>query len=113
MAHYIRLHNIPHHKIYLVFGCRNLCDGLYGTELKSLEEDLTDFYYLPTFSREPEENTSVKRGYVHAVYEEIIKDIKPASYFYLCGWKNMIDEAKARILSLGYDKKDIHLELYG
>jgi len=38
--------------------------------------------------------------------------IAPA-YFYLCGWKNMIDEAKQRILALGYDKKDIHLELYG
>ena len=33
--------------------------------------------------------------------------------FYLCGWKNMIDEAKRRILAFGYDKKDIHLELYG
>jgi hypothetical protein len=25
----------------------------------------------------------------------------------------MIDEAKQRILDLGYDKKSIHLELYG
>jgi ferredoxin-NADP reductase len=38
--------------------------------------------------------------------------VKPA-YFYLCGWRNMIDEAKQRILDLGYDKKSIHLELYG
>jgi hypothetical protein len=29
------------------------------------------------------------------------------------GWKSMVDEAKQRILKLGYDKKDIHLELYG
>jgi ferredoxin-NADP reductase len=35
------------------------------------------------------------------------------AHFYLCGWKNMIDEAKQRILALGYDKKAIHLELYG
>jgi CDP-4-dehydro-6-deoxyglucose reductase len=33
--------------------------------------------------------------------------------FYLCGWKNMIDEAKQRIVALGYDKKSIHQELYG
>jgi len=38
--------------------------------------------------------------------------VKPA-HFYLCGWKNMIDEAKQRILALGYDKKAIHQELYG
>jgi CDP-4-dehydro-6-deoxyglucose reductase len=31
----------------------------------------------------------------------------------LCGWKNMVDEAKQRILALGYEKKDVHLELYG
>jgi CDP-4-dehydro-6-deoxyglucose reductase len=33
--------------------------------------------------------------------------------FYLCGWKNMIDEAKLRIQALGYDRKSIHQELYG
>ncbi|RYY68294.1 MAG: oxidoreductase, partial [Chitinophagaceae bacterium] len=33
--------------------------------------------------------------------------------FYLCGWKNMIDEAKQRIQALGYDRKAIHQELYG
>jgi ferredoxin-NADP reductase len=31
----------------------------------------------------------------------------------LCGWKNMIDEAKKRIVELGYDRKCIHQELYG
>ena len=37
----------------------------------------------------------------------------PPAKFYLCGWKVMVDEAKQRILQLGYDKKAIHLELYG
>jgi ferredoxin-NADP reductase len=37
----------------------------------------------------------------------------PPSKFYLCGWKNMVDEARQRIQGLGYDKKAIHLELYG
>ena len=78
-----------------------------------LENDLKCYYYLPTFSREPEENVLVRRGYVHSVYEEIIAKNQPNAAFYLCGWKNMVDEAKARILALGYDKKDIHLELYG
>jgi ferredoxin-NADP reductase len=43
---------------------------------------------------------------------ELPAALKPAQ-FYLCGWKNMIDEAKLRILALGYDRKAIHLELYG
>jgi ferredoxin-NADP reductase len=49
---------------------------------------------------------------VHGVYEQLCKE-KPPAHFYLCGWKAMIDEAKKRIIDLGYNKKDIHLELYG
>jgi ferredoxin-NADP reductase len=37
----------------------------------------------------------------------------PPASFFLCGWKNMIDEAKQRIQGLGYDRKSIHQELYG
>lgn len=113
MVHYIQLHNIPHKNIYLIFGCRWTKDCLYGEELKQLERELENFKYLPVFSREPESNTGLRRGYVHAVYEELLKEEKKPGYFYLCGWKNMIDEAKQRITDLGYDKKDIHLELYG
>jgi ferredoxin-NADP reductase len=122
MAHHIKNHRLPHEHIYLIFGCRKKCDSLYGQELKELEQALPAFHYIPTFSRE--EPGDHRTGYVHAVYEEICKNevirsaednaitLKPA-YFYLCGWKNMIDEAKQRILALGYDKKAIHLELYG
>jgi ferredoxin-NADP reductase len=85
---------------------------LYYHELKELEKEIENYFYLPTFSREPED-IPVRKGYVHSVYEEIILTEKRPAYFYLCGWKNMIDEAKQRILALGYDKKDIHLELYG
>ncbi|MGI8951228.1 MAG: ferredoxin--NADP reductase [Chitinophagaceae bacterium] len=114
MAKFIQLHNIPHENIYLIFGCRKLCDALYGDEMRELEKTLSNFYYLPTYSREADENISIRKGYVHGVYEEIIQNNnKKEAYFYLCGWKNMIDDAKAKILSLGYDKKAIHLELYG
>lgn len=113
MVQHINRYNIAHKNIYLIFGCRHVPDCLYGQELKALEADVPNFFYLPTFSREPEENTLVQRGYVHNVYEEIIKKEKNPAHFYLCGWKNMIDEARVRIVDLGFDRKDIHLELYG
>jgi len=113
MTNYIHLHNVPHKNIYLIFGCRLLCDNLYGNELYELEQKLEGFKYLPTYSREPETNTQITRGYVHRIYEELIGSNKPSANFFLCGWKNMIDDAKQKIISLGYDKKDIHLELYG
>jgi len=53
------------------------------------------------------------KGYVHDVYEKLIADEKEPARFYLCGWKNMVDDAKQKIQDLGFDKKDIHLELYG
>jgi ferredoxin-NADP reductase len=90
--------------------------------MRELEKKVSSFKYIPTYSRESPSDNGIRRGYVHAVYEELCKQKmitegdtqKPnPAYFYLCGWKNMIDEAKQRILALGYDKKSIHLELYG
>lgn len=119
MVRHIYNHQIPHQNIYLIFGCRKFQDVLYRNEMMELEKKLDAFLYIPTFSRE-EDSEFCRKGYVHSVYEDICKSnkntpdqiVRPA-YFYLCGWKNMIDEAKQRIINLGYDKKDIHQELYG
>ena len=107
MAHHIKNHNIPHNKIYLLYGTRTQKDLLYYEELKKL--GLENFHYIPTLSREEWDG---RTGYVHPIYEELCSGKQPA-LFLLCGWKVMIDEAKKRILEMGYDKKSIHQELYG
>lgn len=99
---------IPFQKIHLVFGCRTREDLLYFEEMKKLSEG-TNFHYHPTLSRE---NWEGRTGYVHPVYEELCKG-NPSASFYLCGWKGMIDEARTRILAMGYDKNQIHFEIYG
>lgn len=117
MLHHITIHNVPHKDIYLIFGTRKKENLLYYDELRELTKNLPHLHYIPTLSREEWEG---KTGYVHQVYEDLVKERKkaktgencPAS-FYLCGWKDMIDEAKKRILELGYDRKCIHQELYG
>ena len=113
MTKYIELHKIEHKNIYLIFGCRKLCDSLYADEMKLLGQELNGFYYMPAFSRENKEDGSISHGYVHNIYTPILENNKPEANFYLCGWKNMIDDAKQNIIALGYDKKAIHLELYG
>lgn len=113
MVNYIHQQQIQHQQIYLLFGCRKIEDSLYYNELNTLQETLSGFHYIPVYSRELPENTSIKTGYVHQQYEKILSDNFRPAYFYLCGWKAMIDEAKMKIVALGYDKKDIHLELYG
>lgn len=109
MVRDILLKNKDHHNIYLIFGCRRKENLLYYNEMIALQNELSNFHYLPTLSRE---NWEGKQGYVHAIYEELCIS-KPSANFYFCGWKDMIDEAKKRILEMGYDKKDIHLEIYG
>lgn len=107
MLHYIKNNNIAHKNIYLIFGCRTQKDLLYYDELRNL--NLENFHYIPTLSREEWEGS---KGYVHEIYEEHAKGLNDAAFF-LCGWKNMIDEARSRIVEMGFDKKSIHFELYG
>jgi ferredoxin-NADP reductase len=119
MLNYIKLHQLSHKNLYLIYGCRTQKDLLYYNEMKTLEKEINNFYYLPTLSRETWHGHS---GYVHNLYEEICKknneacenisDLKPVE-FYLCGWKFMIDDARKKIADLGYDRKCIHLESYG
>jgi CDP-4-dehydro-6-deoxyglucose reductase len=109
MVHQIYGRGIPHKQIHLVFGTRKKESLLYYQELKQLAEQHTDFFYHPVLSRESWEGAT---GYVHAEYERLLAD-RPAAEFYLCGWKDMIHEARQRIAALGYDRKHIHQEIYG
>jgi len=109
MMHYIKEHNIPHGNIHMLFGTRTKEDLLYFDEMRQLEQDMEKFHYHPVLSREEWEGHT---GYVHPVYEQLCKDL-PEANFMLCGWKVMVDEAKQRLLEAGYDKKQVHLELYG
>ncbi len=109
MMNHSKIHNIPHQNITLVFGCRTKSTLLYYEEMKQLAASVPGFNYIPTLSREEWEGRS---GYVHPIYEELCTEKKPA-HFFLCGWKGMIDEAKKRIQDMGYDRKDIHVEIYG
>lgn len=116
MLHHIQLHQVEHQDIYLIFGTRAQRDLLYREEMKQLEAQIPRFRFLPTLSREQWDGCC---GYVHCVYEQLVQEKKngheepPPAQFFLCGWKAMVDEAKLRILQLGYDKKSVHLELYG
>lgn len=110
MIQHLHRNGIPHKDLHLVFGCRNQSSLLYYDEMRSLEKLVPGFHYHPVLSREEKEGFD--HGYVHAVYERICANRQPAR-FYLCGWKGMIDEARQRIQQLGYEKKDIHFEIYG
>lgn len=111
---YFHIHKgIKHRDIHLIFGRRKFEDCLYFNELKelTLKEDL--FFFHPVYSREREMADGIHKGYIHDVYEKLLANEKEPCRFYLCGWKNMIDEAVRNILALGYQRNDIRLEFYG
>lgn len=110
MLHHIINHNLSHQNIYMVFGNRNEEDILYRMEMEALDSKLPFFTFIPTLSRAQPEWQG-RRGYVHHVYEELFEDKRPAM-FYLCGWKNMIMEARVRLEAMGYTRQHIKFELY-
>lgn len=110
MVHHIHRQGIAHKNIHLVFGTRKREDILYYNEFRELERQMPGFYYHPVLSRGAGEGLA--QGYVHGVYEQLCAQKQPAE-FYLCGWKDMVNEARTRIEQMGYERSKIHLELYG
>jgi CDP-4-dehydro-6-deoxyglucose reductase len=119
MLEYIREDNIKTGDIHLIFGTRDKNNILYYDEMIQLEKDLPQLKYHIILSREPWKN---KQGYVHLIYEEIINNyfeqINNNSYngldieFFICGWKEMVKQAKTNLQNLGFDKKQIKIEIY-
>lgn len=95
--------------IYMIFGTRHAKDILYYKDMKAIEQLYSEFKFIPVLSRE--ENWMGEKGYVHNVYENIFSDGRPC-YFYLCGWKDMLNEARERLVKMGYDKQSIKFESY-
>jgi CDP-4-dehydro-6-deoxyglucose reductase len=113
MLQHIHHNNIPHKEIFLIYGTRKCPDALYLNELMDLKQKLPGLHYFPTFSREEQVAEGLCIGYVHGVYEQLLKDKKDNPQFFLCGWKDMINDARQKIQAMGIDKSAIHFELYG
>ncbi len=110
MVHHILENQISHKKIYMIFGNRFEKDIIYRKEMEELEHIHPSFEFIPVLSRD-NEGWKGKSGYVHAVYEEIFQDKRSAT-FYMCGWRDMLVDARERLEKMGYDKKQIRFESY-
>ncbi len=109
---YLIEHQIPFKSIELVFGARFFHDVLYYDELTDLARQYPQFKYHVTLSRDNSESWIGAKGYVHDIYKEICENGKRDFDFYLCGWHNMIHDAREQITQLGYVNDRIHLESY-
>ena len=102
----------PHKNLHLIFGTRTADGILYRSEFEKLAAEDPRFRFDVALSRDP--NWAGTQGHVHQIYLENYATARPDVHFYLCGWSNMIDEAVANLLvRLGYERGQIHYELYG
>ena len=101
-----------HHNIHMIFGTREESGILYRTEFEEFARTMPGFQYDVALSRQ--DDWSGRKGHVHSIYLEQYAVPRPDVSFYLCGWSSMIDETVANlILQLGYDRSQVHYELYG
>lgn len=102
--------SVPIKKITLIFGCRTQQDLLYRKEWEALEKTMPQFSYIPALSRESWDGL---QGYVHQAYlnkPELMHN--PNALFYICGWTQMVKEAKNNLKQMGYKRNQIKFELY-
>jgi len=111
IMNHIDAKNMPFHKMHVIFGTRKEDGILYREEFEALAEKYPNFSFDVALSRE--ENWTGYKGYVHQIYKEHYGEVVPNRKFYLCGWRNMIDEARATLKEMGYDKSQVIFELYG
>lgn len=95
-------------QIHLFFGTRNAEDILYKDEFDQLAIKYPNFHFHPTLSRQTWQGLT---GYVHEHYPKIFES-KPPALIYLCGWTNMIKEARDILKLYGYSRNEIKVEFY-
>lgn len=111
MIQYIFASGRSHKKITLIYGARKICDLAYANEFYALEELHAEFQFIPVLSRESESNWKGRTGYVHNVYKELF-DQFDTTIFYLCGFGNMLREARENLAQMGILKSQIKFESY-
>jgi len=99
-----------HQKMTLIFGTRSIDGMLYHEEMSRLAISKEWFNYKVALSRA---SFNGYQGYVHELYQDIaIND--QSCHFYICGWSQMVDNAKDLLLNTYHvDASRVHYELYG
>jgi len=94
----------------LIFGVRHEDGLLYDAEFRSLAEAHGNFVYQPTLTR-PGENWTGLTGRVQPHVLDAIADRRDLD-IYICGMREMVDDLRAQLKALGFDRKRVIYERY-
>lgn len=96
--------------ITLIFGARYPYGLAYREEFEELAATHPRFHFWPTVTR-PDESWTGRTGRVQPLLIEALEGRTDASV-YVCGMKEMVDDVRARLKELGFDRKQIVYEKY-
>ncbi len=98
------------HKIELFFGLRYLSDLFYVDILEKFAKEHSNFSYKICISR-PESDCKYFKGRV-TDYIDFQKYTKENTEIYTCGSGAMVTEIKEKFLAQGFEKGQVHEELF-
>lgn len=112
MINYLYHNKISFKNIKLFFGTRTEDDIVYREEMEKIQEELPNFEFIPTLSRE--DKPGFAKGYVHDHYLPLIDSSEEKPWVYYCGWDRMIQEGRKHLSERGFEMmKDIRVEIFG
>jgi CDP-4-dehydro-6-deoxyglucose reductase len=83
---------------------------LYTKEFEEMARTHANFRFWPTLTR-PDPGWKGRQGRVQAHLAEAIGAARDLD-FYLCGLKEMVDDVRSFLKSLGFDRKQMIYEKY-
>jgi len=100
----------PDRQVWLFFGVRHEDEILYESEFRRMAERYATFHFIPTISR-PKPPWTGATGYVQDHLAAQLRD--PAGkQVYVCGLLPMIEAARAALKGMGFQREQIHYEIY-
>ena len=94
----------------LIFGVRHESTIYYRDDFEALAQQHANFRFWPTLSR-PEASWNGRAGHVQLHVLEAIGDRRDLDV-YICGLKVMVDDVRAILKQMGFDRKQIIFEKY-
>jgi len=94
----------------LLLGVRHARTIYYRDEFEKLAREHSNLRFWPTLSR-PEADWSGRTGHVQTHVLEAIGDRRDLDV-YICGLKAMVDDVRAILKEMGFDRKQIIFEKY-
>ena len=97
-------------QITLLFGVRHEHGLLYRDEFEAMEQAHRNFRFWPTLTR-PEQDWKGRVGRVQQHLAEAVGSRRDLDV-YICGLREMVDETRAMLKSMGFDRKRLIYEKY-